>query len=133
MIFGSLFLVIQSLQKKDKTIGLENNDVRDLLFKYKKIVVSWNNVFESYKSHEEFFSLSMIDYLNDLEIAEKKSSIKISNEKDEEGNCIYGDFVRSIIHQENINDRSYALITKSSPWCIAVLKPKNFLIIEFRY
>ena len=58
----------------------------------------------------------MIDYLNDLEIAEKLSSIKISNEKDEEGNCIYRNFVRSIIHQENINDRSYALLTKSSPW-----------------
>ena len=104
---------------------IENNDVRDLLFKYKKIAVSWNNVYESYISHEEFFSLSMIDYLNDLEIAEKLSSIKISNEKDEEGNCIYGDFVRSIIHQENINDRSYALLTKSSPWWYSSFKTEK--------
>ena len=94
---------------------IENNDVQDLLFKYKKIAVSWNNVYESYISHEEIFSLSMINYLNDLEIAEKLSSVKISNEKDEEGNYIYGDFVRSIIHQESLNDKSYALLTKSSP------------------
>lgn len=95
---------------------IENNDIQDLLFKYKKIAVSWNNVYESYISHEEFFSLSMIDYLNDLEIAEKLSSIKISNEKDEEGNCVYGDFVYSLIHQKDINDESYELLTKSSPW-----------------
>lgn len=95
---------------------IENNDIQDLLFKYKKIAVSWNNVYESYISHEEFFSLSMIDYLNDLEIAKKLSSVKISNEKDEEGNCVYGDFVYSLIHQKDINDESYALLTKSSPW-----------------
>lgn len=95
---------------------IENNDVRDLLFKHKKITISWNNVYESYISHEEFFSLSMIDYLNDLEIAKKLSSVKISNEKDEEGNCVYGDFVYSLIHQKDINDESYALLTKSSPW-----------------
>lgn len=95
---------------------IENNDVRDLLFKHKKITISWNNVYESYISHEEFFSLSMIDYLNDLEIAKKLSSVKISNEKDEEGNCVYGDFVYSLIHQKDINDESYELLTKSSPW-----------------
>lgn len=94
---------------------IENNDVRDLLFKHKKITISWNNVYESYISHEEFFSLSMIDYLNDLEIAKKLSSVKISNEKDEEGNCVYGDFVYSLIHQKDINDESYELLTKSSP------------------
>lgn len=119
----------QLIQKVNTIIDdikqIENNDVRDLLFKYKKIAVSWNNVYESYISHEEFFSLSMIDYLNDLEIAEKLSSIKISNEKDEEGNCIYGDFVRSIIHQENINDRSYALLTKSSPWWYSSFKTEK--------
>lgn len=96
---------------------IENNDVRDLLFKHKKITISWNNVYESYISHKEFFSLSMIDYLNDLEIAKKISSVKISNEKDEQGNCVYGDFVYSLIHQKDINDESYALLTKSSPWC----------------
>ena len=95
---------------------IENNDVQDLLFKYKKIAVSWNNVYESYISHEQFFSLSMIEYLNDLEIAKKLSSVKISNEKDEEGNCVYGNFVYSLIHQKDINDESYALLTKSSPW-----------------
>lgn len=95
---------------------IENNDIQDLLFKYKKIAVLWSNVYESYKSHEESFSLSMIDYLNDLEIAEKLSNVKISNEKDEDGNCIYGDFVYSLIHQKDINDESYALLTKSSPW-----------------
>ncbi len=68
------FDIKEQLIQKVKTIIddiklIENNDVRDLLFKHKKIVVSWNNVFESYKSHEEFFSLSMIDYLKDLEIA----------------------------------------------------------------
>ena len=109
---------------------IENNDVRDLLFKHKKITVSWNNVYESYISHEEFFSLSMIDYLNDLEIAKKLSSVKISNEKDEEGNCVYGNFVRSLIHQKDINDESYALLTKSSPWWYSSFETEKLSTIK---
>ena len=33
-----------------------------------------------------------------------KLIIKISNAKDDEGNGIYGNFVRSLIHEEKIND-----------------------------
>ena len=109
---------------------IENNDVRDLLFKHKKITISWNNVYESYISHEEFFSLSMIEYLNDLEIAKKLSSVKISNEKDEEGNCVYGDFVYSLIHQKDINDESYALLTKSSPWWYSSFETEKLSTIK---
>lgn len=129
------FDIKEQLIQKVKTIIddiklIENNDVRDLLFKHKKIAVSWNNVYESYISHEESFSLSMIDYLNDLEIAKKLSSVKISNEKDEEGNCVYGDFVYSLIHQKDINDESYALLTKSSPCCYSSFETEKLSNIK---
>ena len=94
---------------------IENDDVRDLLFKHKKLAISWKNVYESYRSHAGLFSFAVIDYLNDIEIAKKLSNVKISNAKDEDGNYIYKDFILAIIHEEKLIDESYVLLTKSSP------------------
>lgn len=94
---------------------IENDDVRDLLFKHKKLAISWKNVYESYRSHAGLFSFAVIDYLNDIEIAKKLSNVKISNAKDEDGNYIYKDFILAIIHEEKLIDENYVLLTKSSP------------------
>ena len=110
----------QLIQKVNTIIDdiklIESNDVRDFLFKYRKLANTWKNVYESYLSHAEFFSITVIDYLNDLKIAEELSTIKIPDTKDEEGKSVYGNFVFSIIYQENINEDSYALLTKAFPW-----------------
>lgn len=98
---------------------IKNNDVRDLLFKYRKVNVSWRNIYENYISHVELFSLALIDYLNDLEIAKELSEVKISNTKDEDDNYIYKDFILAIIHEEKLIDESYVLLTKSSPLCFS--------------
>lgn len=95
---------------------IENIDVQDLLFIFNKLNVSWENVYQNYKNHEDNLSESVINYLNNYEIAKHLSTIKISNAKDDEGNGIYGNFVRSLIHEEKINDENYSFITKSSPW-----------------
>ena len=95
---------------------IENIDVQDLLFIFNKLNVSWENVYQNYKNHEDNLSESVINYLNNYEIAKHLSTIKISNAKDDEGNGIYGNFVKSLIHEEKINDENYSFITKSSPW-----------------
>lgn len=95
---------------------IENIDVQDLLFIFNKLNVLWENVYQNYKNHEDNLSESVINYLNNYEIAKHLSTIKISNAKDDEGNGIYGNFVRSLIHEEKINDENYSFITKSSPW-----------------
>lgn len=95
---------------------IENIDVQDLLFIFNKLNVSWENVYQNYKNHEDNLSESVINYLNNYEIAKHLSTIKISNAKDDEGNVIYGNFVKSLIHEEKINDENYSFITKSSPW-----------------
>lgn len=110
----------QLIQKVNTIINdiklIDNDNVRDFLFKHKKLTVSWKNVYESYHSHADLFSVAVIDYLNDLKIAKELSIVKISDEEDKDGNCVYKDFLHSIIHLENINEESYALLTKSSPW-----------------
>ena len=95
---------------------IKENDVRDLLFKFKKISISWNNIYENFISHENFFSMALIDYLNNLEVAEQLSTETIPDTEDSEGNGVYEDFIYALLYQETINDDSYALLTKSIPW-----------------
>ena len=108
-------LIIRKVNTKVVNITeLNNESIKLQLLNNNKIVESWDNVL--YLMNNEKNKSSVINYLNKIENAEILSKTKVSNEKDEKNKTIYSDIFKILIQNESINNESYELITKCSPW-----------------
>lgn len=93
---------------------VSDNNLWDILFEYNKVSPLWNNIHACFENEENSFSKDLITYLNNISNAEQLSKIKMPIKVNDK--VIYTGLVHGIIYEEEINDKSYNLITKSFPW-----------------
>lgn len=95
-------------------------DLRNILYEYKKVNPSWNNVFVSFNYNGNKLDQSLIIYLNDdnivNELIEEKS---LSDEEVANKNGNYNtasNFYRSVLNEEKLSLNSYSALMKKCPW-----------------
>jgi hypothetical protein len=95
-------------------------DIRNLLYKHKKVYPAWSNVFEIFKIDEKKTDDSLIDYLNDEKIVAKLVKEKpLTNEeiKSENGNYdIASKFYRTVLNLKILTLDSFSELMDVCPW-----------------
>ncbi|OYX86521.1 MAG: hypothetical protein B7Y83_01120 [Flavobacteriales bacterium 32-34-25] len=123
---GNKELIISQVNTKiDKLSKITNDNLYEILLDNNKILATWENLLFAYNS-EEFAEgeeekeilTSIINFINLLENAKNLSNTKIPKETDND----YKVFWKKILESNEIENESYNLITKSSPWWYSTLK-----------
>ena len=111
---------IQSTEIKLADGDEKSVDIRNLLYKHKKVYPAWSNVFEIFKIDEKKTDDSLIDYLNDEKIVAKLVKEKpLTNEeiKFENGNYdIASKFYRTILNLKILTLDSFSELMDVCPW-----------------
>ena len=95
-------------------------DIRNLIFKQKKVSPTWSNVFENFKYNGNKLDDCLVDYLNDEKIV--KELVKTDPLTDEEfdsknGNCdIASKFYSVILDPTNLSIASFSDLMDVCPW-----------------
>ena len=92
------------------------------LIDHNKVNAKWSNLFSVYIESSNKISNSIIRFINNIENAKSLSKFKIPNKKLDDGNTKYGGFTRDLFETNEINNDSYDLISKCSPWWYSNLK-----------
>lgn len=100
-----------------------------------KVAPSWENLLFAYENQlinedetDKIIPESIIDYINVIDNANELSKSKVPKEVNSIN--IYGVFWKKLIQIDEIEDESYDLITKSSPWLYSNLKFENLSIAK---
>lgn len=111
---------IQSTEIKLADGDEKSVDIRNLLYKHKKVYPAWSNVFEIFKIDEKKTDDSLIDYLNDEKIVAKLVKEKpLTNEeiKSENGNYdIASKFYRTVLNLKILTLDSFSELMDVCPW-----------------
>ena len=111
---------IQSTEIKLADSDEKSVDVRNLLYKHKKVYPAWSNVFEIFKIDEKKTDDSLIDYLNDEKIVAKLvKENPLTNEeiKSENGNYdIASKFYRTVLNLKILTLDSFSELMDVCPW-----------------
>lgn len=126
-------IISQTETKISKLSTINDSELYPILLDNNKLVPSWENLLYDYnnqiveKGEEEKTELeiseSSIGFINLIKNAEELAKIKIPKEVN--GTNVYGKFWKELIQKDEINDHSYDLITKSSPWSYSDLNFEN--------
>ncbi|MBO7412969.1 MAG: hypothetical protein J6U20_04810 [Fibrobacter sp.] len=96
-------------------------DIRNLLYKHKKVSPSWVNIYEIFKYNGNKLDQCLVDYLNDEQIVNKLIESKpLADEEVEEnkGNHeVASTFYNNVLVAENLSLSSFATIMEVYPWC----------------
>lgn len=117
--------VISQIETKiTKLSSIGDTGLYPMLLENNKLFPSWENLLFEFnnqiveESDEEKSELeiseSCIEFINLIQNAEELSKVKIP-EKVNSTN-VYGEFWKKLLQKDEIEDQSYDLITKSSPW-----------------
>ncbi|MBE9576984.1 YobI family P-loop NTPase [Flavobacterium proteolyticum] len=120
--------IIEKVETKISVMQkIDDSDIYTLLLVNNKIVPRWDNLLYEYNNRyieneetdneenlDQEISDSIIEFINEIENAKELSMERIPKEVNSVN--IYGKFWRKLIQVNEINDESYSLITKSSPW-----------------
>lgn len=118
-------LIISQVNTKiDKLSKIEDKKLCEILLVNNKMLATWENLLFAYNSEElvegeeekEILTF-IIDFINIFENAEALATTKIPKETEE-----YKVFWKKILESNEIENVSYNLITKSSPWWYSTLK-----------
>ncbi|WP_313305359.1 hypothetical protein [Empedobacter sp.] len=116
-------IILQIETKITKLSTIDDSELHSILFENNKLFPSWENLLFEYNNQiieegeeetESKISELSIDFINILENAEELSKTKIPKEVNSIN--IYGKFWENLLQKDEIEDKSYDLITKSSPW-----------------
>lgn len=91
---------------------IEDNSVVDLLFKYSKVKVNWNNILHFFASEEYKFSDGLIEYLNSELNVELLSNDEYELEEDESK---VDALFKSIIYEKRIKDNCFKFLIEQNP------------------
>ena len=95
-------------------------DIRNLLYKHKKVCPTWSNVFEIFKINGKELGDSLVDYLNDEQIVFKlvKEKPLTNNEiNSEKGNYdIASEFYSAVLNSKNLTFDSFSELMGKCPW-----------------
>jgi hypothetical protein len=95
-------------------------DVRNLLYKYKKVSPTWSNVIEIFKIDGKQLADSLVDYLNDEQIITelvKENPLTEDELKDKNENYDFMlDFYKKIIHESALSSECFFKLMKVCHW-----------------
>ncbi|MFC5683012.1 YobI family P-loop NTPase [Flavobacterium sp. MAHUQ-51] len=113
-----------------KLSTIEDSRLYPILLENNKLFPSWENLLFEYNNQtiedaeeektESEISESSIGFINLIQNAEELSKIKIPKEVNSKN--VYGRFWKKLLQMDKIEDQSYYLITKSSPWWYSDLR-----------
>jgi hypothetical protein len=122
-------IILQVETKITKLSTIKDSKLYPILLKNNKLFPSWENLLFDYNSQiieegeEEKTELEIselsIGFINIIQNAEELSKVKIPKEVNSKN--VYGKFWRKLLQKDEIEDQTYDLITKSSPWCYSDL------------
>lgn len=92
---------------------INSNAIKQLLLKNKKVKITWENIIEIFNTDPDENLPLIVNYLNDIEIAKKLADVKISSEKDSNGNYAYREFILQIYNQNDLSEESFKELLNS--------------------
>ena len=101
-------------------------DIRNLLFKHKKVSPTWSNIFKNFKAnkniaHENKLDPCLVEYLNDEQIVDKLIEYKpLADDEIEEnkGNHeVASNFYDAVLTSHDMSLSSFAKLMTVCPWC----------------
>lgn len=118
-------LIISHVNTKiDKLSKINDKNLYEILLENNKMVATWENLLFAYNSQEldeeeeeKEILIHIINFINILENAQELSKTKISKDTEE-----IKEFWKILLQANEIDNESYDLITKSSPWWYSTLK-----------
>lgn len=124
-------IVLQTETKITKLSTIDDSELYSVLLENNKLFPSWENLLFDYNNQiteeeeetESEISESSIGFINIIQNAEELSKIKIPKEVNSTN--VYGGFWEKLLQKDEIEDQSYDLITKSSPWWYSDLSFEN--------
>ncbi|ARV14201.1 YobI family P-loop NTPase [Polaribacter sp. SA4-12] len=116
--------VIKKVGTKISDISLiENDNLLSYIIENNKIEAKWGNLFFFFKKSEDKLLDSSIGFINNIENANKLAKVKIPTEVNDEN--IFGVFCKLLILSNDIENKSFDLITNSVPWKYSGLNIDN--------
>ncbi|WP_339657573.1 hypothetical protein [Flavobacterium frigidarium] len=116
--------VIKKVATKISDISIiEKANLLPYFIENNKIEPKWKNLLFFFKESEDKILDPTIGFINNLENANKLAKVKMPTEVDEEN--IYGDFCKTLMQTNKINNESFDLITNSIPFCYSDLDIAN--------
>lgn len=122
-------VILQTETKITKLSNIEDSRLYSILLENNKLFPSWENLLFDYNNQiidegeeektESEISESSIEFINLISNAEELSKVKIPKEVNSKN--VYGKFWKKLLQKDELEDQSYDLITKSSPWCYSDL------------
>ena len=117
-------LIISQVNTKiDKLSKIKDKKLYEILLDNNKMLPTWENLLFAYNieelaedEEEKEILNSIINFINIHENAQELSKTKISKDTEEK------EFLKILLQANEIDDKSYDLITKSSPWWYSTLK-----------
>ncbi|MCD8417372.1 hypothetical protein J2Q11_06595 [Tenacibaculum finnmarkense genomovar finnmarkense] len=107
--------IIKKVTTKIIDISLvENNDLALFILENNKIKPKWDNLLFYFKNSGDKILDSTVNFINNIENTRELSIVKIPTEVKSEN--IYDIFCEELINKNEIEDKAYDLITKSTPW-----------------
>lgn len=107
--------VVKKVVTKISDISLiKNNDLMVFLFENNRIEAKWDNLLFSFQNSEDKILDFTISFINNIDNATELSKVKIPTKVNEKN--IYGVFCKALIQINDIENKSYDLITNSIPW-----------------
>ena len=117
-------VILQIETKITKLSTIEDSGLYSILLENNKLFPSWENLLFDYNNQiieegeeektESEISESSIGFINLIQNAEELSKVKIPKEVNSTN--VYGKFWKKLLQKDEIEDKSYDLIIKSSPW-----------------
>lgn len=117
-------VILQIETKITKLSTIEDSGLYSILLENNKLFPSWENLLFDYNNQiieegeqeetESEISESSIGFINLIQNAEELSKVKIPKEVNSTN--VYGKFWKKLLQKDEIEDQSYDLIIKSSPW-----------------
>lgn len=109
-------VIIKSNTIIDNIDTITDNVVRKILLMHLKINPKWDNVLIMFEENTNVLSDAVIEFINNVQIAEILSSIKMKSDKNDKGIQIYSKLCEALLNNRNIITKSLELISKSIPW-----------------
>lgn len=116
--------LIQKVTTKILDISLiENNKLVSSLFEKDRVEPKWDNLLVFFQNSEDKILDSMICFINNINNAIELSKVKIPTKVN--GRDIYNALCKVLLLVNDIDNKSYDLITKSIPWWYSDLNIGN--------
>ena len=111
---------IKSFKIKLGESNEKTTDIRNLLYKHKKVSPTWFNVFENFKFNGNKFDSCLVEYLNDNQVIEELTKEKPITEeelKNENGNhSIVSSFYEIVSESNILSIESFLKLMRVCPW-----------------